>query len=403
MVRELGELVAKTQINSKVRSVRQKHDVVREELEAYKLLVESVQDYAIFWMDAEGYVQTWNKGAQKLNGYKPEDIIGKHFSKFYPQEDIDNRKPQKELEVATRLGRVEDEGWRLRKDGSRLWASVIITALHNQSGKLVGFAKVTRDLTERKLHEDELWRANVLLRAQQKELQLLNQSKDEFISLASHQLRTPATAIKQLLGLFVEGFQPDIAEHHLELIKKAYDSNERQIAIVNSLLKVAQVDNGKVKLRMGECNVKQLLENIVEEFADTFRLKKQSIDLILDNAGVVVTADCQHLRMALENLISNASKYTYAYGSIDIHVTTEDSWIKIAIADNGVGIAAQDMKNLFEKFKRIPNDLSDEVGGTGLGLYWANKVVQLHGGRIEVTSVLNEGTTFTVVLPREEA
>ena len=384
---------------SRLHTLRAQHNLTLDELDKYKLLVDNVQDYAIFLMDTTGHIKTWNKGAEKINGYKPEDIIGKHFSIFYQEEDVAAKKPERELEIAMQFGRVEDEDWRVRKDGSRFWSSVVVTSLYNNEDELVGFAKVTRDLTERKINEDKLRKANTLLRAQQRELQILNQAKDEFISLASHQLRTPASAIKQILGLFVEGFQPDIAEKHLDLIKKAYESNERQINIVNSLLKVAQADSGKVKLRLGECNLELLLESIIDDFKDTFRVRKQSIELAVENPPVWVTADAPHLRMAVENLISNASKYTYEHGSICITVKRHKEFATIAIADNGVGIAERDLDMLFEKFKRIPNDLSDSVGGTGLGLYWANKIIALHGGHIKVESEIYKGTTFTIFLP----
>lgn len=397
----MGDIDIKNQPTTRLRSLKRKHEATLDELEKYKLLVDSVQDYAIFWMDDKGYIKTWNKGAEKLKGYKPEDIIGKHFSKFYLPDDIEARKPWKALEVAARMGRAETEGWRLRKDGSKFWASVIITALYDDNLKLVGYAKVTRDLTERKQHEDELMQANAILRTQQAELQLLNNAKDEFISLASHQLRTPATAIKQLLGLFTEGFLPDVGEQHLEIIKKAYDSNERQLAIVSSLLKVAQVDAGKLILQQGDCNLKQLLESIIEDFRDSFKVKKQAVALFIHDPGLMIRADSQHLRMALENLVSNASKYTYANGSVTITVSKVRSWVRISVADNGVGIAPRDLDGLFEKFRRIPNDLSEQVGGSGLGLYWAHKVITLHGGRIDVESEVNEGTTFNVYLPAE--
>jgi PAS domain S-box-containing protein len=391
--------VVKPKTGSHLKTLQARHHATLDELDKYKLLVDNVQDYAIFLMDAQGYIRTWNKGAQKNKGYTADEIIGKHFSTFYMPEDIAARKPEKELEIATQLGRAEDEDWRVRKDGSRFWASVVITALHNAEGTLVGFAKVTRDLTERKQHEDELRKANTLLKAQQQELKLLNQSKDEFISLASHQLRTPATAIKQLLGMFVEGLQPEISEKHLALIQKAYDSNERQIDIVNSLLKVAQVDSGKVILHMVECNVAGLMASIVEEFRDSFMRRRQTIEIVARDPELEIMGDVRHLRMALENLVSNASKYTYAGGNVTITISKEEEHIAIAIADTGVGIEEKDIESLFGKFKRIPNDLSSEVGGTGLGLYWANKVIALHGGYIKVTSKLHKGTTFTVCLP----
>jgi PAS domain S-box-containing protein len=377
------------------------HETTLEELDKYKLLVDSIQDYAIFLMDKNGYIKTWNKGAEKTKGYHADEIIGKHFSNFYTAEDIAAQKPDKELEIAIQFGRVEDEDWRVRKDGSRFWASVVITALRDNYDRLVGFAKITRDLSERKHYEENLRNANALLKAQQQELTQLNQSKDEFISLASHQLRTPATAIKQLLGLFVEGLQPDLPDNQQTIIKKAYDSNERQINIVNSLLKIAQVDSGKMVLRLTDCDVNQLVETIIDDFRDTFRLRMQTIRLVAQENNPITIADAQHLRMALENLVSNASKYTYPYGAVSITIGREDGFITVEIADTGVGIAPEDITSLFEKFRRIPNDLSDQVGGTGLGLYWANKVIGLHGGHMNVTSELGKGTIFTVYLPEK--
>lgn len=370
-----------------------------QELEQYKLLVDSVQDYAIFMLDTNGYVRTWNKGAQRIKGYKQDEIVGKHFSSFYTAGDIASEKPKKELEIAVRFGRVEDEDWRIRKDGSRFWASVVITALRDKGGELVGFGKVTRDLTERKLHEDQLSRANTLLKAQQRDLEQLNQSKDEFISLASHQLRTPATAIKQWLGLYVEGLHTGLPPQHLDIIKKAYESNERQIQIVNDLLKVAQVDAGKVRLRLDEIDAVALAREIIEDFREIVAQRQQNIKLKAETKPGIIQADRRNLRMALENLISNASKYTYPKGTITIRLYHDDDTMKIAISDTGVGIARQDIPTLFGKFKRVPNALSDEVGGTGLGLYWASKIVQLHGGGIEVKSKVNVGSTFTVSLP----
>jgi osomolarity two-component system sensor histidine kinase TcsA len=178
-------------------------------------------------MDPKGYIQTWNKGAEKNKGYTHKEIIGQHFSIFYSDQDNAAKKPERELEIAKKVGRVEDEDWRYRKDGSKFWANVVITALYDEDNNLQGFAKVTRNLTERKENEDNLRSANTLLQEQQKELRRLNESKDEFISLASHQLRTPATAIKQLLGLILEGFEGDVPQRIRNLLEKTYESNER--------------------------------------------------------------------------------------------------------------------------------------------------------------------------------
>jgi len=372
-------------------------------LERYKLLVDSVEDYAIFLLDPNGYIQTWNKGAQKNKGYTAADIIGKHFSTFYLERDVEAKKPERELELAKRLGRVEDEDWRLRKDGSKFWANVVITALHDKTGALVGFAKVTRDLTERKQHEDALRAANIQLQQQQRELEELNVSKDEFISLASHQLRTPATAIKQLLGILMEGFKGEVAPDQLALIAKAYESNERQINTVNNLLRVAHVDSGKLILRKTPVEVRRLLTGIIEGQTDTFKARHQTVSLdVSASLPDTLMLDNENFRMALENLLDNASKYTGRGGAITLAAERKNAEAIIAIHDNGVGIASEDMNKLFNKFSRIPNVLSQSVGGSGLGLYWVHKVISLHGGRIEVESEVDKGTIFRVCVPVNE-
>lgn len=279
------------------------------------------------------------------------------------------------------------------------WVQAYIYPVKASKGSISEVVLVHEDITDSKQHEDNMHQANDLLKEQQKELEILNQSKDDFIALASHQLRTPATAIKQLLGLFVEGLQP-ISEDHLYIIKKAYKSNERQLKIVNSLLKVAQVDSGRIVLRKKDTDIVILLENIVEELHETFAARNQTINFPATPAGLSVLADKQYLHIAIENIVGNASKYTHKNGSISIAVTPEKGFVKISIKDNGVGIARGDIKELYEKFKRIPNELSEKVGGVGLGLYWTNKIINLHGGSIGVVSELGKGTTFDIRIPK---
>jgi osomolarity two-component system sensor histidine kinase TcsA len=382
----------------KLKSLRTQHQATQAELEKYKLLVDSVQDYAIFLMDTNGYIQTWNRGAERNKGYKPEDIIGKHFSTFYLERDKQAKKPERELELAKKFGRVEDEDWRIRKDGTKFWANVVITALY-ENDELVGFAKVTRDLTERKKQEDTLREANALLRNQQKELERLSMSKDEFISLASHQLRTPATATKQLIGLLLEGFKGDIDPDQKEVLQKAYESNERQIAIVNSLLRVAQIDGGKVILHKEPTDVAKLIQTVVDEQADTFKSRDQIITIKIPSDIPQIVVDPEHFGMALGNLVDNASKYTQEGGKLSITAKSVGDSVAISFQDTGVGIADEDLHKLFTKFSRIPNELSQKAGGSGLGLYWVSKVVELHDGKLAVNSEVDTGTTFTVTVP----
>jgi PAS domain S-box-containing protein len=378
------------------------HKKALVELDRYKILVESIEDYAIFLLDKNGYILTWNKGAQKAKGYKADEIIGQHFSKFYQEEDIAADKPALELELAIRRGRVEDEDWRVRKDGSKFWANVVITTLYDGAGNHIGFAKVTRDLTQRKQQEDAVRHTNVQLRQQQRELELLNNSKDEFISLASHQLRTPATAVKQLLGLLTEGLYGELPSHIANILDRAYESNERQINIINSLLKVAQIDAGKVILHRSSVDMTQMAQDLLDEYSDTFFSRKQNVELeVVGKQPITAYIDAEYMRMAISNLIDNASKYTHRKGKIWIRISQTSTRALVSISDSGVGISRADQKDLFTKFQRIPNEMSQAVGGSGLGLYWVQKVVELHSGTIEIDSEIGKGTTINLLLPKE--
>lgn len=379
--------------------MKPKQHMVPTELK-YKLLVENIQDYAIFMLDPKGYIQSWNKGAQKTNGYTANEIIGKHFSILYMDRDISNHKPERELELAKRYGRVEDEDWRVRKDGTQFWANVVITALHDDNKKLIGFAKITRNLTERKRFEDEIRRANEVLKQQQRKLEALNTSKDEFVSLASHQLRTPATIIKQLLGVMLQGYMGQLEPEHYRVIQKAYASNERQLAIVNSLLKVAQLDSGKVILNKVPTDVPSFITEITDDQSEIFGEHEQTVRVKIDDtASQIIPVDQDNMRMAIENILDNASKYTPSGGNVEVVVDSVKKWLRIAIRDNGIGIAPEDMEKLFLRFSRIPNKLPGNRTGSGLGLYWAHKIIELHGGNIEVNSRPGRGSVFTIFIP----
>ncbi len=373
----------------------------RGQLERYRLLVENIEDYAIFLLDTKGYVASWNLGAQKFKGYTPHEILGKHFSIFFTPKDIKSKRPEWELVQSKAVGRVVSEGWRVRKDGTRFWANVVITALFNEHGEHLGFAKVTRDLTERKHYEDSLYGANVKLAHSYKELQKLNAAKDEFVSLASHQLRTPATGVKQYLALLIDGYAGPVSERQLDFLQKAYDSNDRQIEIVNDLLHVAQLDAGKVVLNSTHIDVKDLIEDVIDEQAEAFKIRRQKISLDMPKGEVIALVDPVRFRMVMENLIDNASKYTPLGGGISVSITRHGYLLTVSVTDNGIGIAKKDLPKLFEKFTRISNSLTKDIAGSGLGLYWVDKIVRLHGGKIEVKSTPNKGTTFSVVLPRK--
>jgi signal transduction histidine kinase len=228
----------------------------------------------------------------------------------------------------------------------------------------------------------------------------LNQAKDEFISVASHQLRTPATGVKQYIGMLLEGMFGELTAAQKQILEKAYDSNERQLKIVSDLLKVARVDAGKVILKETEVDMNTLVADVVGEESEITRERGQTVEFTPASVPATAWADRDTIRMVFENLIDNASKYSEQGQIIRVVVRVRKRSVTVKVTDQGVGIKEEDIGRLFEKFSRIHNPLSTQAGGSGLGLYWAKKIVDLHNGTIEVESRPGSGTTFFVHLPR---
>ncbi len=228
----------------------------------------------------------------------------------------------------------------------------------------------------------------------------VNRSKDEFIALASHQLRTPATAVKQYVGMLMDGYAGELTSDQMRMLKTAYQSNERQLLVVNDILKIAQLDLDKVMLKPRRCNIGRLIATVLKDVYPAAIERSQHIVVNQPKEPARSSVDGDFFRMAIGNIIDNASKYTPEGGTITITIESYDNGpTTIEVRDEGVGIAAQDMEKLFKKFSRIQNPLSVKVGGTGLGLYWANEIIELHGGTVQVSSVVGKGTTFLVTLP----
>ena len=230
----------------------------------------------------------------------------------------------------------------------------------------------------------------------------LNRSKDEFISIASHQLRTPATAVKQYLGMLLEGFAGTLEGTQHQLLDKAYESNERQLRIVSDLLKVAQVDAGKVMLRKSSAAVDGLVEDVLKDLRSVFKDRKQTVEFTHPKKKIILDIDIASIRMVLENIIDNASKYSEQHTTIQVDAEDDGEFAVIHIIDEGVGIDPDATIRLFEKFSRLDNSLSTKVGGTGLGLYWAKKIIDLHEGDISFAPNDKRGTIFTIKLPKND-
>lgn len=269
-------------------------------------------------------------------------------------------------------------------------------------------ARVIRYAIERKKYQDQVSSARAkaralrqqarLLQLQQQQLMAVNKAKDDFISLASHQLRTPATGVKQYIGMVLEGFAGEVPEHLQPFLTKAYESNERQLAIVNDLLQVAQLDAGTIRLHRAPTNITSMLTSIVSEQATKFSQRHQQLAYKPADQDLIISVDAERMRMVFDNLIDNASKYTPERRKISVSLHKQAGGVVISVKDEGVGIAAENIDKAFEKFSRVTNSRSELVGGSGLGLYWAKQIVDLHDGSIEVRSRLGEGSEFLVHL-----
>jgi signal transduction histidine kinase len=231
------------------------------------------------------------------------------------------------------------------------------------------------------------------------EAKLLDEAKTDFVGLASHQLRTPATGVKQYIGMLQSGMVGKMTPDQEKLLRIADECNERQLAVINDLLRVAQVDSGHIKLKRVRTDLVVLVQAVAAEQAQLNAATKQVITVSATHKQVIYPIDVRRFRMVLENLIGNAYKYTLPGKNIAIRLTKRSNRMVISIKDEGVGIAPEDISRLFGKFSRIDNPVSIQVGGTGLGLYWANKLVMLHGGKMEVRSKQNVGSEFRIILP----
>lgn len=351
----------------------------------FRLLVESVKDYAIFMLDPTGHVASWNSGAHLIKGYSPEEILGKPVATFYSPEDRAAERPRKLLEIAAREGRVEDEGWRVRKDGTRFWADVVISAVRDASGELIGFAKVTRDLTDRRKMDAERVRL-----AQAEEAMRL---RDEFLSIASHELKTPLTALQlELRALLerIESFEPRTAKK----LERASRASDRLADLVESLLDVSRIASGQLLLHYRTFDLSAAAEEVIERLRILADQAECEISFSRSSA-VVGNWDRLRIEQVLTNLLSNAFKY--APGTpVAVTVRRDSEHAVLLVRDAGPGFPAVDVAKLFDRFERAS---PPGLGGLGLGLYVARQVVEAHGGRIAAHNNDGPGACVTVRLP----
>lgn len=378
---------------------------------SYRILVESMNQGAVTF-SADGTIVYCNNFLSQMVKMPLEHLIGSDIKKYVIAEEQQKFKDLLEKNDDHRTYEFQF----LATDGSKIPVYVAVKPLdlgidHKVTGMIV------TDLTETKnneqiaaaeklaiqqlVHEHESEkRAKELeyVMKQRRDLLASNQAKDEFISIASHQLRTPATSVKQYLGMIIEGFGGEVPEKLQFFLKTAYASNERQLSIIDELLKIAQIDSGSFKLKKDKVNITKLVKDVLEQFQPTLKLRRQKI--IFTSVGHTVTrVDAHEMSLAVSNLVENASKYSPVGKDIKVIIQRTAKRIIIKVQDNGVGIAEANIKKIFDKFTRIDNSLSDTVTGTGLGLYWVKRIVKLHKGTLTVESVLHKGSTFIVSIP----
>ena len=362
----------------------------------FRLLVESVQDYAIFVLDPQGMVQTWNAGAQRIKGYAAHEIVGQHFSRFYAQEDIDAGKCELELAGATRDGRFEDESWRMRKDGTRFWANVVITALLDPAGKLIGFAKVTRDLTERRKAEQE--RAI----AEQQRLEFAkneerNRIKDQFLATLSHELRTPLNAIFGWASLLKSAQNMADVDRAAETIQR---NAEAQIRIVDDMLDLSRIITGKMRIDVRVVDLADILRDALEVVRPAADAKGVELVARIPEQPTKFVGDPVRLQQTAWNFLSNAVKFSSAGGTITAALRQEGATVELEVADTGQGIERDFLPHVFEPFRQADSGPTRRVGGVGLGLAIVKHIVEVHGGTVSVSSEgLGKGTSFRATLP----
>ena len=381
-----GELLGFSKITRDLSERRRHEELLRLSEERFRLLVEGVQDYAIFMLDPSGHVVSWNSGAQKTKGYAAPEIIGKHFSVFYPP-DVSPDWPNEELRIALRVGRFEDEGWRIRQDGSRFWANVIITSLTDAAGGHRGFAKVTRDLTERCR----------VLKLEDEGRRITN-----FLALLGHELRNPLAPISNAVALLERENSDSKA---LCATRDIIGRQLRQLnRLVDDLLDVGRITSGKIQLEAQPVRFIDALHEAVEAARPLIDHKAHVLE-IDETADPWVLGDRARIIQILSNLIGNAAKFTPPAGRISVRVLATSTITEVRVMDNGPGIPPHELQKVFQLFFQCDQDIARSQGGLGLGLSLVQQLVALHGGDISAFSkgVDGEGSEFVIRLPSAPA
>ena len=373
--------------------LEQARAAVNESNELFHTMIEAVKDYAIFMLEVDGRVASWNIGAERLKGYSREEIVGQHFSKFYTADAIAAHKPMRELETARHQGRSEDQDWRVRKDGTQFFANVVITAVYDSSGKLRGFTKVTRDVTAPQKYEESLRQAR-------REAECANAAKSLFLANMSHEIRTPMNAVIGLTHLLE---QTSLQSEQSELVGQIKVAGKSLLAVITDVLDLLKIEAGELTISKVAFTPGRLLKEVLAVMRVAADRKGITLQLdVPDELPAALEGDAARLTQILTNLLSNAVKFT-EHGGVTLCVrvlasTSAGSALSFTVRDTGIGIDPAAQARLFAPFVQADESIARRYGGTGLGLSIINSLCKLMGGTIDFTSTVGVGSEFRVVL-----
>lgn len=389
-------------IDEKTQDLKRKNEELRKSEERYHKMIEEVEDYAIILLDKNGIIQNWNKGAEKIKGYKEEEILGKSFQIFYSEKDRESGLATNLLEQARNYGKAIHEGWRMRKDGSTFWGSIVITALHDDEDNIIGFSKVTRDLTERKLAEDKL-------KEYTSELEFQNKELEQFAYAASHDMKEPLRKI-HFYNTYISEMSADKLDEKSKLyLSRSLNAVSRMSALIEDLLTYSRTNSNAESL--AETDLNKIMEEVRMIHKDEIEQKKVRIQV---GPLPIIKAVPFQVKQLMENLVNNSIKYKHPQREAVINISstlvnnemkkeqdiqTTKQYHKISVIDNGIGFEPKYAGKIFEIFQRLNNHA--ETSGSGIGLAICNRIVQNHKGFIKASGHLNEGARFDVYFPAD--
>jgi PAS domain S-box-containing protein len=375
---------------------------LRDSEQRLHLLIDSALDYAIFMIDLDGRIISWNRGAERLLGWTDQEAIGRSGAMIFTPEDRGAGVPEREMESAHRDGRAADERIHLRKDGERFWANGVLMAVYDEKGTLCRYAKIIRDESDRKAAEEELQRALHEAERVRASAEGANRAKDEFISTISHELRTPLNTIRLWARMLRSERLPE--HDRIEGVRMIDRSAEAQQHLIDDLLDVSRMSAGQLRLNLRLTRLADAVRAAVEAVQPSADVRKVQLIAKLSEDVGTVRADPERIQQVIWNLVSNAVKFTPAGGRIDVEMKRNGGEVTISVQDSGIGIRADFLPHVFERFRQAEVITTRQHGGLGLGLAIAKQLVELHGGTITAHSEGEDrGARFTVHLPLARA